>query len=357
MNHTYTSYSTTSRPEIILPAKASEDILTFNILVTASNGDTRPYTINFDNPQKNIAWSGTASLIETAPLGTTIVFDHVEVEYAGGATSSANMAGSNNWSVTLDENYTPTAFVAVMLKTVSPEEPVTIRQSFTPQGGQSNITLSVNLAETARMIYNATDFSAIQNYPTENWYLANDIALPDSTSGWLGPAGYSGKFNGNGRRVTNMVLSRTNSDTGLFSTLAGGAVVENFTLEVRTGDTNGLLLTGVVRFGGIVGGITDQTLLITLKGITVRGDLIYRPNPNASYAWQYVGGLLGEVNVGNILIENCLSEINIIADYGELNHSDDQPRICVGGLVGKILYSDAIIKNSYATGSLSASSK
>ncbi|GMO32385.1 MAG: hypothetical protein Ta2F_08290 [Termitinemataceae bacterium] len=359
------AYNISTKVPVTLPLKASGNTLTFIIVVTASNGDTRPYTINFDNPQKFKNWGGTAT-VSGVPAGTTAVVDHVEVVYEGGVTSSSTMTDSN-WAVTLDDRLTPTAFVVAILRTKGGTT-TTVKELFAPPAGkQSDIALSVVFANTARMIYNATDFLAIgeAGNNTENWYLANDIVLPDSTNGWAGPQGYSGHFYGNGHSITNLKIKATKGNIGLFSSLDGGAVVENFTLDIESAaglqpdsDT-----VNNFYFGGVIGQVnTNKTTSITIDKVRVTGSIDIGAIKSGSGANVIVGGLVGLLSSNNkspLLISNCISEVNIEAALGSVSNGQTGQQ-AFGGLIGKTAGSagaNITIKNSGATGTIDVSNK
>ncbi|GMO41635.1 MAG: hypothetical protein Ta2B_21550 [Termitinemataceae bacterium] len=365
----YTNYTPDS--ELNLPSKGSEAVLTFNIMVTAQNTNvTRPYTITFSNPKKFVSYSGSVVLSPPAPVGTTIVFDHIEAESAGGVNSTLiNHEGGNDlWSISLDDRYPPTAFVAVMKRKVGSDPEVTIRQSFVPVANkQTAITLSVELSKTSRIIYNAVDFKAIgqTGNNTENWYMANDITLPNEAAGWVGPIGYSGKFYGNGKTIKNLSLAKTDANStyngspvnksALFAGLSGSAELSDFTIEVATASTLGMETN--TFFGGVVGFIDDDVGDIKIKNITVNGDLSYGEISDHE-KWFIVGGLLGQINTtsGTVTIENCVSNLNIEANIGNKFSSTPVIFTAAGGLIGHLCFGTATIKNSYATGNITLTS-
>ncbi|GMO30496.1 MAG: hypothetical protein Ta2B_11360 [Termitinemataceae bacterium] len=203
------------------------------------------------------------------------------------------------------------------------------------------------------MIFNAQGLKAIGDPANRNvnWFLANDIDLAEESGAWDGPDGYTGTFNGNGKTINGLKLTRTDSDTGLFDSLGEGATVENFTVKVST--PTPLSIAANVHFGGIIGIVNvggNPTKFITLKNIRVEGTLKY--SGLSTNSWLIVGGFLGEVKGGSkVNIEKCVSAINVEANLTNDNSAGNYDA-AVGGFIGKLFGGTVNITDSYSTGNV-----
>ena len=126
---------------------------------------------------------------------------------------------------------------------------------------------------------------------------------------------FSGTFDGNGHTVTLNITAST-ANVGLFSKLAGGAVVKNVTVEGT--------VTGKKCVAGIAGYATDNVKIENCK------------NTASITGTKNVGGILGEaynneesISVG---IKNCANE-------GAVNGTGS----AIGGIVGKMEGQNSII--------------
>jgi hypothetical protein len=169
--------------------------------------------------------------------------------------------------------------------------------------------------------------------PGENYFLTSDIDLTTLIGDWAGPKDYNGHFNGNGRKVT-LGLSSGNTDTGLFGSLAGGAIIENLQVEVKTLKDNAILM-GTISFGGVVGSILNSGTY-TIRGVSVSGTLNYTETISAPSL--LVGGIIGRALKEStpsgvfLTIENCESDLQItfnIPNYYSLSV------VAIGGIIGK----------------------
>ena len=159
----------------------------------------------------------------------------------------------------------------------------------------------------------AEDFAAMQ--PSGNYQLTADITVTAPYANDF--TDFSGTFDGNGHTVTLDITAST-ANVGLFSKLAGGAVVKN----VITAGT--VTATGKKCVAGIAGYATDNVKIENCKNTaSITG------NKN-------VGGILGEaynneesISVG---IKNCANE-------GAVNGTGS----AVGGIVGKMEGQNSII--------------
>jgi hypothetical protein len=335
---------------INLPVKGGAE-LTFTIIVTAGNGASRPYSVGFSNPSNPVIWMGTAEF--DGPHGNKQIRS-VEVEIAGVQSATSDVV-EGGWSVSIDELLRPVNFVVVMKenKGIAPSEDwVTYRESFPVGDAQAGVSirLVVNTSSVARMIYNATDFIAIgrDENKTENWFLANDIDLPDSASGWVGPNDYSGHFYGNGHAINNLDFGDSiDGDRGLFKTLADGAEIRDLIITIKEHATP-VPITRKTRTGAIVSYV-DASGNMTFSNVTVNGTLRLG---NATDNYLLIGGFIGELKgnpLANVRIEKCVSNLNIV--HNIVTESALGTGCAYGGFIGS---ANGMLNmaNCYSTGSL-----
>jgi hypothetical protein len=292
--------------EIALPVVDAE--LKFVIRVTAENGDIRTYNVTFKNPSATFVWHGKVILNDS----TKELFE-IEVPISNGSRETSSFNAQGEWSVNINEIYSPTSFV-VVLHSVGLIPQRSFRESFPVDGRtkDDNIVLTINSANLANMVFTPNDLAAMT--PTENYFLMNDIDLNEFTGGgstpinWVGQTNYSGNFNGNGHTI-DLTLKKTDGDTGLFTSLANGAIVENFTLNVVT--ESGLRMSNNSHFGGVVG-VIGSTGTFRIRNIAVSGSLNYGTQ-TAANLYLIVGGLIGEVQESTSAIKlemlKCLLKI------------------------------------------------
>jgi len=131
---------------------------------------------------------------------------------------------------------------------------------------------------------------------------------------------FQGKFNGNGKKITNLKINQpTTNFQGLFGTIRG-ATVENLGIENCD-------ITGEWFVGGLVG----KNYSSTLSNCYATG--------NVSGAGVYAGGLVGD-NSSSSSLSNCYAAVNVSGG------------MFVGGLAGEN-YDNSTISNCYATGNVS----
>jgi hypothetical protein len=222
-----------------------------------------------------------------------------------------------------------------------------------PQGAPLGPSSGIEIDVTAigLRITDANEFAKLGAAENRNkdFALGGDIDLTGTGAVWNGVSGYTGHFYGNGYTIKGLVLNKTSGDTGLFTTLANGAVLENFTLEVSTRanpDGSFPARTGSSHFGGVVG-YTSNGATLTLKDIRVKGRLDYGPMNTNAYI--LAGALIGETAPNsNTTVENCVSELDITLKEGI---GAGGTTLGFGGIVGKA-YGRLTIKNSYSTGNI-----
>ncbi|GHT66011.1 hypothetical protein AGMMS50239_26790 [Bacteroidia bacterium] len=161
--------------------------------------------------------------------------------------------------------------------------------------------------------------SRANNYSGKYLKLTQDVQLSDGTN-WQPIGGdscvFSGIFDGNGHKITNLFISRpTTNNIGFFGIVSGkGTTIQNIGIEIAPGGVNG---------NQFVGGLAGSNLG-TISNCYTKGDV---------EGDEMVGGLVGY----NIFIRNCYASSNV-----EGNKS-------VGGLVGiNFVY----INNCFASGNV-----
>ena len=134
---------------------------------------------------------------------------------------------------------------------------------------------------------------------------------------------FSGTFDGNGHTVTLNITANTNY-VGLFSKLAGGAVVKNLKVDGTVSGTEG------------VAGIAAQANGATISGCINCAEI--------SATQRHVGGIVGKMGGGTV--ENCYNT-------GAISSSRTRP-INMGGIAGYV-DGGASVENCYNTGSITGS--
>lgn len=137
---------------------------------------------------------------------------------------------------------------------------------------------------------------------------------------------FSGTFDGNGHTVTLNIAAST-PNVGLFSKLAGGAVVKNVKVNGTVSGTEG------------VAGIAAQANGATISGCINCAEI--------SATERYVGGIVGKMQGGTV--ENSYNT-------GTISSSRNRPAVNLGGIVGYIDES-ATVKNCYNVGEIKVTNK
>lgn len=137
---------------------------------------------------------------------------------------------------------------------------------------------------------------------------------------------FSGTFDGDGHTVTLDITASTDN-VGLFSKLAGGAVVKNVKVNGTVSGTEG------------VAGIAAQANGATISGCINCAEI--------SATERYVGAIVGKMEGGTV--ENCYNT-------GAISSSRNRPAVNLGGIVGYIDES-ATVKNCYNVGEITVTNK
>jgi len=180
-------------------------------------------------------------------------------------------------------------------------------------------------AGAVQNIGTAEAFAAME--PGGNYQLTADITVTAPYGNDItGFTGFTGTFDGNGHTVMLNITAST-PNVGLFSKLAGGAVVKNVKVDGTVSGTEG------------VAGIAAQANGATISGC-INCAII-------SATGRYVGGIVGKLQGGTV--ENCYNT-------GAISSSRNRPAVNLGGIVGYIDES-ATVKNCYNVGEITVTNK
>lgn len=188
----------------------------------------------------------------------------------------------------------------------APETPVS-------RSGRSGGT-ALALAEGT--VSSAEEFAAMD--ASGSYTLTKDIIVTEPYA-----YDFSGTFDGNGHTVTLDITAST-ANVGLFSKLAGGAVVKNVKVDGTVSGTEG------------VAGIAAQANGATISGCINCAEI--------SATQRHVGGIVGKMGGGTV--ENCYNT-------GAISSSRTRP-INMGGIAGYV-DGGASVENCYNTGSITGS--
>lgn len=197
--------------------------------------------------------------------------------------------------------------------------PETPAPQMTSSGGTAPMLAAAGAVQN---IGTAEAFAAME--PSGNYQLTADITVTAPYANDF--ADFSGTFDGNGHTVTLDITAST-ANVGLFSKLAGGAVVKNVKVDGTVSGTEG------------VAGIAAQANGATISGC-INCAII-------SATGRYVGGIVGKLQGGTV--ENCYNT-------GAISSSRNRPAVNLGGIVGYIDES-ATVKNCYNVGEITVTSK
>ena len=186
------------------------------------------------------------------------------------------------------------------------------------------------------IINNATDLKNINNYTylvTPFYFkLTSDIDLNvvpyNQGTGWVGIGtdfAFVGNFNGNGHKITGMMIDTGIDNEGLFSHI-NGATISNLGVENVNITTTGI--NGNV--GGLVGAADS---FIVISNCYTTGSVM---------GLNHVGGLIGDFEDIRDTIKNCYSRASVTATTGPY----------WGGLIG-VVY-NGTVSNCYSVGIVSA---
>ncbi len=329
--------------------------------IAASGGDITGAALSSD--------LGTTPMVVQSSTGLTAGAGNINVNDA--VTWSANTAltltASNN--VNINANITATGNTAGLV--INPD---TTNGAATASGtgiyilhSGVSITLpgatpSLSIAGTDYAVINTlglpgsmtgTDLQGINVLLSGDYVLGSNINAA-ATAGWNGGAGFTpigtlgtpfiGTFDGLGHTISNLTISLTTPNVGLFGATGGGATIRNVGL---VGDS----VTGGAGTGGLVGN--------NAPGVAISGSYTTGPVNGAAGT----GGLVGSNTTGAISDSYSTGSVSGAAGAGGLVGSNTSGAISdsystgsvsgaagTGGLIGSS--TSGAITDSYATGSV-----
>lgn len=202
-----------------------------------------------------------------------------------------------------------------------PAEEVPVSQ-MTSSGGTAPMLAAAGAVQN---IGTAEAFAAME--PSGNYQLTADITVTAPYGNDItGFTGFTGTFDGNGHTVTLDITAST-ANVGLFSKLAGGAVVKNV---ITAGSVTADHTNKKSYVGGIAGYANAYENPILIENCK---------NTAAISGYKAVGGILGQgTNTNGITIYSC-------ANTGTIAGANTQ----IGGIAGSIT-ATATIESCYNTG-------
>lgn len=168
----------------------------------------------------------------------------------------------------------------------------------------------------------AEAFAAME--PGGNYQLTANITVTAPYGNDItGFTGFTGTFDGNGHTVTLDITAST-ANVGLFSKLAGGAVVKNVKVDGTVSGTEGVAGIAAQANGATISGCINCAIISATE--------------------RHVGGIVGKLRGGTV--ENCYNT-------GAISSSRTRP-INMGGIAGYV-DGGASVENCYNTGSITGS--
>lgn len=156
-----------------------------------------------------------------------------------------------------------------------------------------------------------------------NYYLLNDIDM--SEAGKISfPDTYSGQFIGNGHKIMNLTVEKTQSKTGtsygLFNRLASGAVLrdvtfENLQVKINLNNEQNQMLLQL----GALAGLCDEG--VTIENVTISGSFTYDCNnrQNLTGKIESVGNIFGEAPAAASAAVTSTVTVTAVNEYKEDN--------------------------------------
>jgi len=332
----------------ISTALATSDVTEQTTATGASEGGTSsgatvssgPGDITLDSGA-TISWSSSHALTLNAYNNLTLT-GAISLSGSGSLNLSAGQALAINAPITVSgAGAVNLAYNAAAAANFTFNDGANVVFSSPTQSG----ALSIN-GQTYTLIYTST---ALQNMtPGGDYALAASIDLTGSTWTPIGATaggaivgdGFTGVFDGLGNTISNLTLTSTKSNVGLFGDVGASGAVTNVTLanaNVTGGTDTGALagessgiLSGDAVSSGMVAGANDVGGLVgyntgTIDDITLRGSV---------QGANYVGALTG-YNTGSI---------SLVQGYDTSIHGTND----VGGLIGYSSGGDLITDTTYA---------
>ena len=157
--------------------------------------------------------------------------------------------------------------------------------------------------------------------------------------------GFIGIFDGNGHRITDLIINRPNErGIGLFARSEAGTIQN---LSIRAADITGEAGVGAILGGGINCSVVNADASGSISGDTSVGGLVGGLDESEVTESYATGTVSGDTSVGGLVGQTILSRVS--KSYATSEVSADTN---VGGLAGRIDDSTSV-EESYATGAVS----
>lgn len=159
-----------------------------------------------------------------------------------------------------------------------------------------------------------------------HYKLANDIEMKDEEFKIIGQTlsePFTGTFDGNGHKISNLKIESTNQFVGMFGYIKGGTV-KNLALE----NININSISSYPEIGGIVGRVTEGII----ENNSISG--MITSNSVKTGNLKCIGGIVGIAADKNTLISKCYSNIEINAKVTNTTNAQISVGNYVGGVVG-----------------------
>ncbi len=155
-----------------------------------------------------------------------------------------------------------------------------VQRSFIPNSDASNQTIEISTAEQLQAIKDSLNAKYIQTADIDLSSISNFIPIGSNSNR------FTGTYNGNGFKITNLTINSTQNDVGMFGAVNG--TLENMHLE-------DVKITANSFVGGLVGANHGTIRNITIKNIEIFGA-----------SGDDKGGLVGYNNssIRNVSVEN-----------------------------------------------------
>ena len=215
--------------------------------------------------------------------------------------------------------------------------------------------------ELYKEIKTIDDWIAINNSPTENYILMNDLDFTNQGDNIRITKAYTGKFEGNNYKLKNIKVT-----SGLFSSVTGkiqNIEIENITITkggsenigIITNTNNANIANITVQNENILlnegnnmtvyaGGLIGYMLSTNIQNVSVTDLSVNVDDSNSSFA---IGGLIGYVGDYNVIKNSFVQDINI-------NENASFRVLGIGGIIGTIAQTDQYksIENCYVVGNI-----
>src|SRR3984885_7047768 len=313
---------------------------------------------------------GTTAVVVESSAGLTAGSGNVNVNdaVAWSANTALTLTASNNVNINADITATGnTAGLVINPNTANGAATASGTGSYILHSGVSitlpGTTPSLSIAGTRYTVINplglsgsmtGTDLQGINVLLSGDYVLGSNINAA-ATAGWHAGAGFTpigtlgtpftGIFDGLGHTISNLTISLTTPNVGLFGATGTGATIRNVGL---VGDS----VTGGAGTGGLVGNngpgvaISGSYTTGPVNGAAGTGGLVGSNTTGAISDSYSTGSVSGAAGAGGLVGSNTSGAISDSYSTGSVSGAAG-----TGGLIGSS--TSGAITDSYATGSVS----